>query len=506
MKISNPSHLWSRVVRLVTSVAGAALISATFWAAQPASADPVPNPRLKGPYPARALPQHPSHNYPFFATDKAINKYGYIEEEYLVEGTANRYSTPTGQTATVIGAGFPYRTRIVVRRPFSDAKFNGNVVVEWYNVTAGSDGEADWFLGFEHLMKAGYAWVGVSAQRVGVDYLKTWGPPRYFPLDVTNGGTITDDSLSYDIYSQVAQAIRQPSGIDPLSGLRPKRVMIADGESQSAGRLLIYVNSIMPRGDIVYDAVILHSSNGLIRSDAPTKVFALQAEYDATGTTQALIRPDTDKVRVWEVAGTAHWDYDMQKNRQTLQIRDQRATVAGTVMCTVPQTFTRTRMTHVYNRVLDLTARWVTTGVAPPTAPRIDVASYTTDAWNRPVTLARDPSNIVRGGIRLPDVAVPTALNYGENSLASGTGNCALYGYWVPFSVAQLNEMYPTHLAYVNAVIANVRANIRAGYINRSDGRAIVTDAVNSNVGADNKPGTGAINLATDADFSGPDL
>ena len=490
--------------RRVSQAVAALLLAAA--ACGPATADPVPNPRLKGPYVPQALPQNPSHNYPFFATDKAINKYGYVEEEFLVEGTAKRYDTPTGQTGTVIDANNAYRTRIVVRRPYADAKFNGKVLVEWYNVTAGSDGEADWFDTHEHLMQKGYVWVGVSAQRVGVDYLKQWSPQRYFSLDVTKGGTLTDDSLSYDIFSQVGQAIRSPVGIDPLGSLRRQRTMIADGESQSAGRLLIYVNSIMARGDNVYDAVILHSSNGLIRSDTPTKVFALQAEYDATGTLQPLIRPDTDRVRVWEVAGTSHWDYDTQKARQTLQIRDQRASVAGTVQCTVPQTFTRTRMTYVFNRVIDLTAQWVTTGIAPPVAPRLEVASYTTDQWNRPVTLARDAMSIVKGGIRLPDVAVPTALNYGENTLAAGTGNCTLYGFWVPFPVEQLNQLYPTHASYVNAVVANVRGNIRAGYVNRSDGRRIVTDAVNSNVGADTKPGTGGIDFTTDPDFSGPDL
>jgi len=34
---------------------------------------------------------------------------------------------------------------MVVRRPKSASKFNGTVIVEWYNVSQGHDGEYDWF-------------------------------------------------------------------------------------------------------------------------------------------------------------------------------------------------------------------------------------------------------------------------------------------------------------------------------------------------------------------------
>jgi hypothetical protein len=51
----------------------------------------------------------------------------------------------------------------------------------------------------DHLVRAGYAYVGVSAQRVGVQVppggLTAWSPGRYGSLDVTDNGTITDDSL-----------------------------------------------------------------------------------------------------------------------------------------------------------------------------------------------------------------------------------------------------------------------------------------------------------------------
>jgi len=49
------------------------------------------------------------------------------------------------------------------------------------------------------------------------------------PLD---NGTITDDSLSYDIFSQAAQAIRTPLGVDMLAGL-PRLDAIPPANSRS---------------------------------------------------------------------------------------------------------------------------------------------------------------------------------------------------------------------------------------------------------------------------------
>src|SRR4030095_14629622 len=164
------------------------------------TAHAVPNPVVSGPIPSPAIPGQPSKDHIFFASDHPLAVNGYVEEEDFIEGTANRYNTPTGATGSVIDSGHPYRTRVVVRRPASDRKFNGTVLVEWTNVTNGFDAENLWFFAWEHILRSGYAWVGVSAQRVGVDRLKTWNSARYGTLDVTQGGTITNDALSYDIF------------------------------------------------------------------------------------------------------------------------------------------------------------------------------------------------------------------------------------------------------------------------------------------------------------------
>src|SRR5262245_55078095 len=55
----------------------------------------IPSPIVTGPIPATAPPGDPSRNYPFFATNHDLARWGYIEEEFFIEGTANRYTTPS---------------------------------------------------------------------------------------------------------------------------------------------------------------------------------------------------------------------------------------------------------------------------------------------------------------------------------------------------------------------------------------------------------------------------
>src|SRR4029079_10516074 len=150
---------------------------------------------------------------------------GYVEEEFFIEGTANRYNTPAQATGTVVEKDHPYKTRIVVRRPANAKRFNGTVLVEWYNVTNNFDAENMWFFAWEQMLRAGYAWVGVSTQQAGVAALKTFSMERYGSMDVNHGGTVGMDALSYDIFSQAGQAIKKSKGVDVLGGLKPAHVL-----------------------------------------------------------------------------------------------------------------------------------------------------------------------------------------------------------------------------------------------------------------------------------------
>jgi len=147
--------------------------------AQPAAVASVLNPVVTGPIAATAAPGDPFHDYPFFSTPLDLASLGYVEEEYFIEGTASRYDIPATitlantpmTTASVIESGVPYRTRMIVRRPASPDGFSGTVLMEWQNVTFGYDIDAGWLASSEHIMRRGYAWIGVSAQGVESDAL-----------------------------------------------------------------------------------------------------------------------------------------------------------------------------------------------------------------------------------------------------------------------------------------------------------------------------------------------
>ena len=161
----------------------------------------VPNPMVTGPVASPGIPGNSAHDYIFFATNHDLAVHGYVEEEFFIQGTASRYNTPPQMTGSVIDSDHPYKTRIVVRRPADPKRFNGTVLVEWYNVTNGFDAENMWFFGWEHMLRAGYVWVGVSTQQVGVTALKKFSTARYGSIDVNHDNTVGNDALSYDIFS-----------------------------------------------------------------------------------------------------------------------------------------------------------------------------------------------------------------------------------------------------------------------------------------------------------------
>jgi len=442
-----------------------------FGAPDPAAAQ-APPAQVIGPVPPGAEPGDPSND--IINNMSAIDLEGYVEEEYFIEGTANRYTTEGMETGDIIDSGHPYRTRFIVRRPASPERFNGTVVVEWMNVTAGRDLDIDWFQSGAFLVREGYAWVGVSAQRVGVDYLRQWSPTRYGTLDVTVGGTIEGDALSYDIFAAITRALREPGDVDPMAGMRPEQVF-ATGHSQSAGRLVTYLNNIHPR-DPIFDAVVVHGGGANVRDDQDVKVWKLMAETDMVGQV-ARRQPDTANFRFWEVAGTSHVDIFFSEESARVSAlmagRDPATAQPGSPNCDLP-THSRVPFRHVMNAAFDHLVHWVRDGTPPPSAPPIEVAEY-----GPPAQLARDEYGNVLGGIRLAGHAVPTATH----GLNSGGQFCSLYGSHLPFDGETLAGLYPTHEDYLAAVRAVVAGNLEQGYILPHDAEATIEEAMRSGIG-----------------------
>jgi hypothetical protein len=452
-------------------------------------------PVVSGPIALTTAVRDPGHGYPFNASLIDLPKQGYVEEEFFLQGTARSYDVPRDQASNATpGEGTkPFKTRLVVRRPTSPGRFNGTVIVEWTNVSEGFDNEVDWFHSGAHLVRAGYAWVGVSAQRVGVDALKQWSPARYGTLDVTAGGTVMNDALSYDIFAAAGLAIRGKANAGVMGNLKVDR-LIATGHSQSAGRLATYFNSVHPLSP-VYDAVVLHGGGGKMRTDLTVKIWKLLSESDVLGQVGTR-QPDTDKYRTWEVAGASHLDVTHANALVDLGLRSASTRLpspppapsggggrGGPPFGGPPGPYNGCQRPplspipseYVQNAVYDHLVRWIKDGTLPPAAPPIQIK---TDG-GRP-SIVRDSVGNAVGGIQLAEQAVPTGVSTGENT---GSGFCFLTGSREDFDAAKLASLYPTHAAYVSAVKAVTDKNLKAGYIVKADARATVAAAERSGIG-----------------------
>ncbi len=462
----------------------------------------VPSPTIEGPITG-------GKGTPFVAaTSFDLADVGYSQEEFFISGTASAFTNvgalaSDGRWNVAPGATAAYKTRILVYRPTNPRRFNGTVFVEWLNVTAGLDSAPDWLSAHTELIREGFAWVGVSAQYVGVEGgnalltvldlpLKKVDPVRYGSL-VHPG-----DSFSYDIFSQAGQAIRAPAGPSPLGTLRLKKV-IAAGESQSAFRMVTYIDAVHPLAG-VYDGFLVHSRESagaqlseapqadipvpaptLIRDDLRVPVLTFETETDLTFLGYFSARqPDTRRYRTWEVAGTAHADTytlvvgfgDEGNSPAAADLLVTASPLPGVIDCNAP--INSGPQHFVLDAAVAALERWVRRGVLPPRSPRLDVTGP-------PPVIARDAHGNALGGIRTPAVDVPIATLSGGGQ--TGTVLCQLFGTTVPFDAATLAALYPSHRAYVAKFDRATARALRRRFVRPHDARLLKLSAAGSNTG-----------------------
>ena len=408
---------------------------------------------------------------------------GYQKTEFFISGVSHSYS-PTaavpsdGKLAVApdpdISAGY-FKTRLVVHRPIDPSKFNGTVIVEWLNVTAGADSPPDWIMAHNELIRSGYAWVGVSAQAVGVNVLKSNDSARYGSL-VHPG-----DSYSYNMFSQAGTRVRD-NAPTVLGGLTPQRVL-ASGESQSASRLVTYIDAVQPI-DQVYGGFLVHSRGASgsplsqaplpavsfpapapIRDDLGVPVMDVQAEGDVIGSNLAVRQPDTSMFREWELAGTSHADaYTLQglndngDGNGAVQMFEYLRNPSNPFGCDSP--INAGPHHWILQAAFHGLDTWVRTNVPPPAGPLLDVIS------SSPVVLARDAYGNALGGVRSPHVDAPVAT---LNSVNSGIFFCGLFGSTTPFTPAQLVALYPTHNDFVTKWLGAIYTGVAGGFLLPAD-------------------------------------
>ena len=228
-----------------------------------------------------------------------------------------------------------------------------------------------------------------------------------------------------------------------LGGLGSERIL-AIGESQSAFALTTYVDAVQPLAR-PYDGFLLHSRVAAslplaepgrrrhvgwliatpvqIRTDLDVPVMMLETENDLTSVIDyyAARQDDTDRIRPWEMAGTAHADRTIMGRSPTppLWSADQRRAPALRRARAAPCA----RHLGPHRR-----------GAA--VAPAGDHHRVGSPA------IVRDADGNALGGMRLAQIEVPVATLSGEKG-PTGGGDLHALGTTVPFTSEQLAQLYP---------------------------------------------------------------
>jgi hypothetical protein len=432
------------------------------------------------------------------ATPAVLEPSGYVESEYVAAGNATAYRpsgalTSDGRWTLIPKGSAAYRTRVLVRRPAKASAFSGNVMVEWLNVSAGVDSDPEWAALREEIVRRGDAWVGVSAQRIGVvggdvavkvnvagsevagKGLKSIDPKRYGSLEHPG------DGFSFDVFTQVARSIRAGMG---LGGLRPQR-LIAAGQSQSAFAMVTYYDGVQPLTH-EFDGFFVHSRGAaalplvgsgktadiasalvgrptIFRTDQGAPILDIQSETDVLNIldSHAARQPDSVRFRLWEVAGTAHADTRLV------------GASARSLGCGPP--INNGPMHVIAKAAYSALKAWLNTGKAPVIAWRIDVAPGSSPQ------IRRDADGIALGGIRTPPVDVPVETLSGAPS-PKPSAICLLAGSTKPFTAARLAQLYPSRASYLQRYDADTDTAIKAGFVLPQDRAALLAYAEPSRI------------------------
>jgi Alpha/beta hydrolase domain len=440
-----------------------------------------------------------------------IASLGYVAEEFFVDGSAASYRScgsaaelgPDGRWSVTPSGSADFTTRIVALTPADPARFNGTVLVEWLNVSGGIDAPAVWIMAHREIVRAGCAYVAVSAQRVGVEggtsltgidmSLKSQDPQRYASL------CHPGDAFCYDIFSQAGQIVREGQRNGVLGDLRVEHV-VALGESQSALFLTTYINAIDPLAQ-VYDGFLVHSRFGpaapldggsifdvldsakshavTFRPELRVPLVTIITETDLFGGPRqgyyGARQPDNEQLRVWEIAGTAHADnYTIQVapiDTGTAALTDIVAAYAPTNMLMGQQLDHCINFApqhhYVLQAALSQLRQWVSTGQPAPSGQPIELTD--TD----PPQPVLDANGLARGGIRTPWADVPIARTSGIGS--EETTMASIFGSGEPFDTATVRRLYPGGVAdYLERFTVSLDSAIQSGFILAADREEIL--------------------------------
>jgi hypothetical protein len=401
---------------------------------------------------------------------------------------------------------------VLIRRPADKARFSGTVIVELLNPSNLFDLNLGWGLAHDQLVRNGDVWVGITVKPVSMQTLKTFDPQRYAPLamdnplplsDPGNCATVPSDSsrttengLAWDMMTQVAQLLRTKSSKSPVyygGKAGHKLNLYGFGYSQTGGYMYDYINAVAPlvvqqTGKSAYDAYIVAVAGGGFAglypinqcepapavddarrqfSNVGVPIIHVMSQSDyLRGITARRLDSDVpaDAYRHYEMAGAGHATPG-ELNFAAAPADIEKGGRAVPPMNCNEGPRSRFPSDIFFDAILRNLDDWVRTDIAPPHGSPIVVVNGAPvlDRWG----------NVV-GGLRSPYLDVPTSTWYGSST---GPSFCSIAGHEVPFSKGLLQQIYPSHQAYVKAVTKNTKYLVSQRFLTRYDGDRLIEEA-----------------------------
>ncbi len=472
---------------------------------------------------AGPIPVTPT-SHPFLGAGEAMEKVGYVEEEYFLSGRANVYGWVGATRAIKVVAGpGKYVTRILVRRPKDPGRFSGNIELTILNASLGVDlgGPTD----FGRMVKQGDVWIGITTKALTAASLKKFDPVRYAPLDWSNpappakrcakpstinsymlppdldvsklppdSSPATEDGLVWDMIGQLGLLLKSDQRQQILPGFKGKVWVYVDGVSQSGAYMHTwtaagfhdryraadghpvfdgYLEIVGPSGirinQCAADVLPRDPRNKFLPPPAAPYI-SLSSEAEIW-MSQYTRQPDsvTPKggIVVYEVAGGSHGGGEVPGlPRDSLTMASQKDLAkAGLDMSSMMAAMGSAKFTpndFVWQPIARGAYHNLQLWVRKGVVPP-HAPGIEVDAAGQ---VKRDQNGNALGGLRAPNLVAPVATHVGS------TGTGTLVGPKTPFPAEKLKALYPDHATYVAKVSAAADAALAGRWISAEDAAA----------------------------------
>jgi hypothetical protein len=429
------------VVALTATAGGQGRGQAVPPANLPENPTPVALPEVSGPVTG---PGTMYESVQSLAPGKGLSNFNYEAKEYFVSGTAN---------------GRPYKTRVVVRKPMDNAKFNGLVLAEPMHPS----GSAHMFE-FTSIYGMSTGYISIDMLIGGMQQVIDHNPERYKDFKI-------EPSQNNEVIAQIGSLMRSTQskqGSSPLAGLAVRKMILA-GTSATAGTLITYLPAHMvyrtPDMQRIFDGFMPTSNGSVIRQiDVPLVHVPTMLEVRGANITS---RQDGDvpgdQYRVYEFPGMGHVD-----SRDNVRLIPN--------PCKYPtnqfpaQAFMSVALHHLFE--------WVDKGIVPPSADRI---WKDRNEKNDGSPMVMDEHGNPRGGVRNTYVDVPTAGHNVPNEAAAelipnasayvakggmqaARQMCGLASYQTDLTKAELKQLYGSTKNYRSKVEKRLTELEKAGW------------------------------------------